>query len=167
MLASHLRALLKKNLLISKSTIILTLIEILSPILIMLGLLGLKSLFKLENWEFQDDTTYVINNSSLLKRDGIKLVPDEVAYRGSLFYCNDRRVIAFVGDNFPQKLANEFIKHTWERLDIEFKYYSDFETLSDYVKSKKYGVNDGKICFAVSYKKGGVTNSIPKPSPNR
>ena len=153
MLASHLRALLKKNLLISKSTIILTLIEILSPILIMLGLLGLKSLFKLENWEFQDDATYVINNSSLLKRDGIKLIVDEVAYRGSLYYCNDRRVIAFVGKNFPKKLANEFIKHSWERVDIEFKYYSDFETLSDYVKSKKYGVNEGKICFAVSYKK--------------
>ena len=153
MLVSHMRALLKKNLLTSKSTIILTLIEILSPILIMLGFLGIKSLFKLENREFQDDIDYVINNSSLLKRSGIKFDEDEVAYRGAIYYCNVRKVIAFVGNNFPQNLANEFIKHSWERKEIEFKYYKDFETLRDYVKSKKYGVDEGKICFAVSYKK--------------
>ena len=46
MFGSHLKALIKKNFLVSKSTIILTLVEILSPIVVALGLLGLKSLFK-------------------------------------------------------------------------------------------------------------------------
>ena len=153
MLSSHLKSLLKKNLLISKSTFILTLIEILFPIIIMLGLLGLKSLFNIENLEIQKDVDYVVNNASLLERDLHPFGEDEVAYRGSLYMCSDRKVIAFVGKNFPEKLAEEFIKHKWERSDIEFKYYDDLETVYKYVKSKKYGINEGKICFAVSYKK--------------
>ena len=65
-MGSHLKALLKKDLLIAKSTFVLTAIEILAPIIIMLALLGLKSLFKKENLEFQEDTDYVVSNSSLL-----------------------------------------------------------------------------------------------------
>ena len=153
MLSSHLKSLLKKNLLISKSTFILTLIEILSPILIMLGLLGLKSLFKIENLEIQEDINYVVNNASYLEAKVKHHVENEVAYRGSIYMCNERNVVAFVGKNFPEKLAEVFIKHKWERTDVEFKYYDDVETLYKYVESKNYGVNEGKICFAVSYKK--------------
>ena len=109
MLSSHLKSLLKKNLLISKSTFILTLIEILSPILIMLGLLGLKSLFKIENLEIQEDINYVVNNASYLEAKVKRHVENEVAYRGSIYMCNERNVVAFVGKNFPEKLAEVFI----------------------------------------------------------
>ena len=150
---SHLKSLLKKNLLISKSTFVLTLIEILSPIIIMLGLLGLKSLFIIENLEIQEDIDYVVNNSSLLERNIKPYGEKEVSYRGSIYMCKERNVIAFVGKNFPEKLAEEFIKHNWERITIKFKYYDDLETLYNYVESKKYGIEEGKICFAVSYQK--------------
>ena len=66
MLCSHLKSLLKKNLLIAKSTFVLRAIELLSPIIIMLTLLGLKSLFKKENLLIQDDVDYVESNCSLL-----------------------------------------------------------------------------------------------------
>ena len=153
MICSHLMSLLKKNLLVAKSTFILSLIELLSPIIIMLGLLGLKSLFEKENLKIDDDVSYVVNNSSLLENDLHQIIENEVAYRGSLFMCSDRKIIAFVGENFPRKLAYKFIKHDWESNNLIFKYYDDYETLSDYVESKKYGVDEEKVCFAVSFKK--------------
>ena len=108
---SHLKALLKKNLLVSKSTIILTIIEILSPIIIMLCLLGLKSLFEIENLDFDEDLKYVIKNSSLLENEYPGIKDNEVGYRGSLYMCNERNLIVFVGNDFPINLAKKFINH--------------------------------------------------------
>ena len=153
MFGSHLKALIKKNFLVSKSTIILTLVEILSPIVIILGLLGLKSLFKNNYLEIQDDKTYVANNSSVLENALHPYEEDEVAYRGSLYMCEERNIIAFVGEDFPSRLAAKFIRHSWERGNLKFKYYRDYKTLSDYVESEEYGIKDGKICFAVSFQK--------------
>ena len=119
----------------------------------MFGLLGLKSLFVIENLEIEEDIDYVVNNASLLERKIKPFEDNKVAYRGSLFMCNERKVVAFVGKNFPVKLAEEFFKHSWENINITFKYYDDYKTLYDYVESKKYGKDEGKICFAVSYQK--------------
>ena len=164
MLGSHLKALLKKDLLIAKSTFVLTAIEILAPIIIMLALLGLKSLFKKENLSFQEDTDYVLSNASLLFTNlnetfGGQL--DEIEdfeYMDSLFMCSENNLVAFVGKDFPRKLAQKFINKApkgIEGINVEFKYYDDYQTLSDYVESADYGVNEGKICFAVSYQKEG------------
>ena len=71
MLCSHLQSLLKKNLLIAKSTFILTTIELLTPIIIILALLGLKSLFIKENLYFETDNDYIDSNSSLLISDSM------------------------------------------------------------------------------------------------
>ena len=149
----HLKSLLTKNLLIAKSTIVLTSIEILGPIIIMLCLLGLKSLFKKENVFIEDDFNFALSNGSLLVSNPSG-VNGEFSYRGSIFYCGgERNIIAFVGENFPIKLANKFINHIWEARNVQFKYYDDLDTLNDYVESKDYGLYDGKICFAVSFKK--------------
>ena len=149
----HLKSLLTKNLLIAKSTIVLTSIEILGPIIIMLCLLGLKSLFKKENVFIEDDFNFALSNGSLLVSNPSG-VNGEISYRGSIFYCGgERNIIAFVGENFPIKLANKFINHIWEARNVQFKYYDDLDTLNDYVESKDYGLYDGKICFAVSFKK--------------
>ena len=154
MIGSHLKSLLTKNLLIAKSTIILSFIEILGPIIIMLGLLGLKSLFKKENVPIQDDIDYVISNGSLLDTNRNEIKENEISYRGSIFTCGAYRdVIAFVGKDFPDKLANKFINQLWEADIVKFKYYDDLDSLNDYVESKDYGINEGKICFAVSFKK--------------
>jgi len=55
MLGSHLKSLLKKNLLIAKSTFILSTIDLLAPIIIMLGLWLLKSAFVKEDLPMQND----------------------------------------------------------------------------------------------------------------
>jgi amino acid permease len=55
MLLSHFKALLKKNLLILKRTYILSVIEILSPIIIMILFWRVKAFFKNENLIPDDD----------------------------------------------------------------------------------------------------------------
>ena len=153
--ASHLRALLKKNLLISKSTFILTALEIFSPLIIMLLLWGLKTLFDIEELKFQNDMEYIINNGSLLTNHFSKIMEDKISYRGWLYLCQERLLIAFVGENFPEELKLKFRKHLWEQEKIKFKDYNNLSDLLRYVESKEYGTNNDlypKLCFAVSFK---------------
>ena len=133
MLCSHL-PLLKKNLLIAKSTFVLTAIELLSPIIIMLALLGLKSLFKKENLLIQDDLDYVESNSSLLFTNLNSTIDEENGDLNFVYICNERNLLAFVGKDFPGNLADKFIKLASNLTNLEFKYYEDFKTLSDYVE---------------------------------
>ena len=152
---SHLRALLKKNLLIFKSTFILTIVELFSPIVIMLLLWGLKTLFDIEDLPFQSDLDYIINNSSLLTNYYSKVVNDKISYRGSIYLCQERFLIGLVGENFPEQLYQKFLLHKWEQENIKFKFFTDISDLLDYVESKDYGTNDTlypKLCFAVSFK---------------
>ena len=161
MLCSHLQSLLKKNLLIAKSTFILTTIELLTPIIIIFALLGLKSLFIKENLSFETDNDYIDSNSSLLISDyydkfkNEKVDIEQPIYINPLYKCYDRNIIAFVGKNFPKKLANIFILKGMKVRDIKFKYYDDYKKLSDYIESKEYGINGDKICFAISCQKIG------------
>ena len=152
---SHLQALLKKNLLIFKSTFILTIIELLSPIIVMLLLWGLKTLFDIENLDFQEDLEYVVNNSTLLTNYYSRVMEERISYRGSIYMCQERHLIAFVGENFPEELSEKFKVHKWEMEYIQFKYYNDLSELFKYVQSKEYGSNRKKypkLCFAVSFK---------------
>ena len=153
--ASHLRALLKKNLLIFKSTFILTIVELFSPIVIMLLLWGLKTLFDIENLSFQSDLDYIINNSSLLTNYYSRIVEDKISYRGAIYLCHERFLIGLVGENFPEELYEQFIFHKWEQEYIQFRYFTDLSELLDYVESKDYGTDDylyPELCFAVSFK---------------
>ena len=158
MLGSHLQALLKKNLLIAKSTFVLTAIEVLAPILIMLALLGLKSLFKKEIIPFEGDEKYIRTNTSFAFTNlaqSLGGLVQNVQYFDSFYMCDERNVIAFIGKNFPSNLANKFINKVPEGMDVNFRYYDNYETLSDYVESSDYGEIEGEICFAISFKKEG------------
>ena len=139
MKSSHLKALLTKNILISKSTIFLSILELFSPIIIIICLLGLKSLFKTENLELEKDLNYLFSNCSFI--DNIH----------SQLKCYDNEVVAFVGEKFPLKLIEQFNN---KNPYIEYKIYKDFNSLTNYIISKDYGINNNKeICFAVSFKK--------------
>ena len=89
---SHLIALLKKNLLIFKSTFILTAIEIFSPIVVMLLLWGLKTCFDIENLDMRDDLDYIVNNSSLLTNKYETIVEYKISYRGFIYLCTERKL---------------------------------------------------------------------------
>jgi hypothetical protein len=70
MSSSHFKALLKKNLLILKRTYILSVIEILSPIIIMILFWRLKAFFKNENLIPDDDEYYIDKNIIYLRNIG-------------------------------------------------------------------------------------------------
>ena len=152
---SHFSALIKKNLLISKSTFVLTIVELFSPIVIMLLLWGLKTLFTKANLEFQDDVDYLVSNSSLLTNTFNPIILDEISYRGYIYMCSNRPLIAFVGENFPENLAKKVKDHKWEFRFVKFQNFNNLEDLLDYVESKEYGADNElypKLCFALSYK---------------
>ena len=152
---SHFSALIKKNLLISKSTFLLTIVELFSPIVIMLLLWGLKTLFTKDNLEIEEDVEYLVTNSSLLTNTFIPIISNEISYRGFIYMCQSRPLIAFVGENFPEKLSNKIKGHSWEQRNVKFKNYNNLDDLLDYVESKDYGSDRDlypKLCFALSYK---------------
>ena len=136
MLGSHLQALLKKNLLIAKSTFVLTTIEVLAPIVIMLALLGLKTLFKKEKIPLEDDEEDIHTNTSFAISNSFSMFGGKSTYVQiftSLYMCNKRNNIVFIGKNFPSNLANKFINRVPDDMKINFKYYENYETLSDYI----------------------------------
>jgi len=152
---SHFSALIKKNLLISKSTFVLTIVELCSPIVIMLLLWGLKTLFTKENLEFQDDVDYLVSNSSFLTNTFNPIILDEISYRGYIYMCVNRPLIAFVGEDFPENLAKKVKSHKWEQRAIIFRNFNNMKDLLNYVESKDYGADNNlypKLCFALSYK---------------
>ena len=66
--SSHLKALIKKNLLIYKSTFILTIIELLFPILVIFLFWKLRTLFKIENITIEDDIDYYYDEGILIQK---------------------------------------------------------------------------------------------------
>ena len=124
----------------------------------MLALLGLKSLFKKENIPFEGDEKYIRTNTSFAFTNLAQTFGGFVSnlqYFDSFYMFEERNVIAFIGKNFPTNLVNKIINKVPVGLDVNFRYYDNYETLSDYIESSEYGEIEGEICFAVSFKKKG------------
>ena len=154
--SSHLRALLKKNLLISKSTFIVTIIEIFAPIVIMALLLLLKKQFDIQDLEFYDDIEYISSNSTYITEDIIQANDMRISYRGFIYLCSERNLIGLVGEDFPDELFAKFYFHKWELKNAIFKNYKSLDELLEYIDSKDYGkdkINFPELCFAVSFEK--------------
>ena len=160
MSSSHFKALLKKNLLILKRTYILSIIEILSPIIIMILFWRLKSLFKNENLMTNDDESYIFENSIYLRNSpflSTQIDNIETLFILNMFFiCEENTVIALIGD------FTEDMKETMKSLKylslfyFTIKKYDSFESLKDYIKSDKYNTDEEEnpgICFGLSLNK--------------
>ena len=80
---------------------------------------------------------------------------DKIFSHGWLYLCEERFLIAFVGENFPEEIKTKFTDNLWEEESIKFKDYTHLSDLLDYVQSKEYGTDKElypKLCFAVSFK---------------
>ena len=176
-----LKALMKKNLLEMKRNIISTLCEIFFPIILMLLFYALKTIFDINNYEFEIqegsiqnytktrsvfnlDTfpfTNVTPNSKKTIPDfnGMSLVP---AFNiCSIFNANNkiRSTIATVGvpNEIKERLINEsifFEKITFFRLTKNsFKDFESEEAMNNYIKSSYYGETKDNplICFGISF----------------
>ena len=157
--SSHLKALLKKNLLVSRRTFILTLIEILAPIIIILCFLGLKSLFETENLPITDDGDFYENNTTDITLNFKRNQNQNeriTLYRGVLYQCSSRPMVALIGEDFPQSIITRLLNHLWEiPYGIFIRFYPSLESLYDYMQSDEYATDDDDlypgVCFAISH----------------
>ena len=146
---SHLKALIKKNLLVYKNTLILTTIEILSPILIIFLFWKLRTLFKIVNNAIEDDSYYYIDNYFYITNE---FIFDEdyyfIPYYG---YCfNTNKYIAIIGEEFLEKYLNSYDIYNTDL----YRHYSSIDELNKYIESAEYGTDDysnPEICFGISF----------------
>ena len=159
MSSSHFKALLKKNLLILKRTYILSIIEILSPIIIMILFWKLNDLFKTENLLIEEDEDYIISNGTYLKtiKSDTTIFDFDLPYLGSTYSCFGGLIIALIGENFPEELIESLNMTSWEIFSpLNFRHYNSLEELNDYIKSDEYDsdyINYPGVCFGISYLK--------------
>ena len=147
----QLKALLHKNLIIMKRNIIITLMEIFSPMILIFLLYILRSVFKVEYIYWNEDNLYdyILYNSTMATNNNIF---EEFFYRRTFPYCYIRSKIALIGKNFPKKL--EYIieqKIIEEYAPLDFLYFETINDLNEYVKSPNYGNNKEFLCFGIYF----------------
>ena len=153
---SHFKALIKKNLLIAKRKFIMTLIELLLPIIVMILFWRLNSLFEIENLPIDDDNKYLERNGTYLRKEKTYNYDKETIKYIPLFYCSYGSIVALIGDDFPDDLL-DLIRgkgyYSDYYRDVEFIYYDSLESLNEYIRSDNYNDEDlnPEVCFGVSY----------------
>ena len=157
---THFKALIKKNLLISKRTYILTLIEVLSPIIIMILFWRLTALFKTENLNIQNDDLYLKTNGTYLRNGYDFSIFEKDFYRNvPISYCPMNSIIALIGKDFPNKLISKIKGIFWDFFrDLSIQYYDSLDEIKDYISSDNYKTDNKsipEICFGISYLKEG------------
>ena len=147
----QLKALLHKNLIIMKRNIIITLMEIFSPMILIFLLYILRTIFKVQYIYWNEDNLYdyILYNSTMATNNNIF---EEFFYRRTFPYCYIRSKIALIGKNFPKKL--EYIieqKIIEEYAPLDFLYFETINDLNEYVKSPNYGNNKELLCFGIYF----------------
>ena len=146
---SHLQALIKKNLLIYKSTFILTIVELLFPSLVMFLFWKLRNMFKISTYTIEDDVLYYYEEGILISHFESNNIDDLSHYKFYAYCSNANKFIAIIGNDFPK----EYLNYT-ENITL-FKFYSSLKELNNYIESKDYGTDKilyPKVCFGITFK---------------
>jgi len=140
---SHLLALIKKNLLVYKNNIILTLIELFFPILAIFLFWRFRKLFKIEKLKIENDEEYYYNEGILIQGD--KYYPEYDLLYNTYYnsWRNKSKIIAIIGKDFPEDFLDEEIK------DL-YSYFSSVEELNEYIKSPEYAKTLKEVCYGIS-----------------
>ena len=140
---SHLIALIKKNLLVYKNNIILTLIELFFPILSIFLFSKFRGLFKIEIITIENDEEYYYKEGILIN-DGKNLISYDLLSNSYYnFWRKNSKKIAIIGKDFPK----DFLDKNIEDLYLNF---SSLEKLNEYIKSPEYGKSLKEICYGIS-----------------
>ena len=157
----HLKALLKKNLLIMKRAYIISIIEILSPIIVMILFWRLDSLFKTEHLKIDDDEDYVDTNSTIIKNKGFGF--DDFMFLNLILICQNNPIIALAGNDFPKEIFDKYNKRIKNSIfgyiyNVKIKSFDSLESLNSYISSEEYDTDDEHpgICFGLSYEKSEI-----------
>ena len=154
---SHLKALIKKNFLISKRNIIATICEIAIPILLIYILSILRKLFKIKSHIYSKETTdsdYYYSNGTSISNIFFDY---DLPYRGAIFQCIYYPYIGIVGkipDYIKNRINHHFKIEIYFYSNIKFIEFDSIESLRDYVSSNKYGSSEEnpELCFGIYYK---------------
>ena len=152
----HFKALLNKNFLILKRTYILTIFEIVSPMIVFLVLLLTNSKFETEHTPIITDNDYVHNNCFSIKNNYIHYSNINCKLNSTYILpvrCNNS-IIAFIGEDFPKEIE-DMLRNNYRicpSCNLKVRYYDTILELNDYVESKNYK-KMSKICFGISYQK--------------
>ena len=170
-----LKALINKNILEMKRNIISTLCEIFFPIILMLLLYWLKTIFEIEVYNFNEEEKtieeYIKKSSSTNLDNYPNLTDDSVSWNGMSFFsplsiCSkgntkgkERPLIATIGvpDEIKMKFVNdseifkEKTKGFYLKYPDSFKDFDSINDMNDYIQSKKYGedLDFPLICFGI------------------
>ena len=170
-----LNALIKKNLLEMRRNILSTLCEIFFPIILMLLLYWLKTIFDIKVYEFDETEgnleSFIKNRSVSYLDDYLSLLPGPLSWNGmsilpALTICSkknmkkERPKIATIGvpTEIKMKLVgdSQLFKSVIDfSLDLD-KSFMDFDSegdMNNYIKSSFYGSNETEyplICFGIS-----------------
>ena len=145
--SSHLKALIKKNLLVYKSTFILTIVELIFPMLVIFLFWKLRTLFKIEEYQIENDYEYYYNEKYTYSNKKTYNQDYSYNYYRYIGYCSYQdKFIALIGDNFPK----EFLDSNNITL---FRNFSSIKELNDYIESPLYGSDreNPEICFGITY----------------
>ena len=158
----HLKALFKKNILILKGTYILTLFELMSPLIVMLVLLLTNSKFETEHNPIYIDRNYIEENCTYISNNIDSLENYDLCLRNIYYFKNKCKnaYIALVGKDFPKEIENE-IKNIFYNVGGDkptFRYFNEILELNDYIESKNYK-KITQVCFGISYEK---ENNFPE-----
>ena len=145
---SHLKALIKKNLLVYKANLTLTIIELLFPVLVIFLFLGLKSLFKIKTKTIDNEQDYYEEKNRFISYYGFKNgTYDSMEFHPVYSYCKENnKFIALIGDNFPLEYFTNIYGTT-------FRFYSSLKELNNYIESSNYGTHkifNPEICFGMT-----------------
>ena len=170
-ICQQLKGLFKSEFIQMKRNIILSLIEILCPVVLLLFFLILRLSFKKQKQKytsiFENDLDFIANYSTnitnyITSKDQNPATQinenTPIPYYYFLAQCQYAQHIALIGKDFPKKLKNKISSHFWELDDAIdegefFKEFSSIEEFEKYMTSKKYGTDDilyPKICFGIS-----------------
>ena len=167
----QLKGLLKSEYFQMKRNIVLSLVEILCPVILLLFFLFIRLLFKIEKDKYEttyeNDLEYIFKYSTNLtdkitskEQNKFEEINENtpLPYNYFLAQCSIIKHIALIGKNFPQKLIDKISSHFWE-IDNDFnenEIFKKFETIEEfqkYITSKEYGTDEvlyPKICFGIS-----------------
>ena len=168
---SKLYALIKKNLILMKRNIILTILEIFFPIIMMLIIIGIRKAFSIESYKFEEKE---INTENFIKKNSIVSINFEklssniwlgMEVLPPLKICSkynnqfqERPKIASIG--IPLEIKNKMIKDSLIFKNIinfslnenSFKEFASIEEMENYIKTPEYITDlDNLICFGLKF----------------
>ena len=168
----QLYGMLKSTYIIMKRNKCLTIIEFLTPSILIIFFFILSLFFQKEEQKYDKDdikflfqfssnyTNKVISSSQIISDIDEINNSTPIQYKKFLYQCENHTHVALIGKNFPKKIEHKISEYFWELPDMTtyernnfFMKYDSIEEFNDYVTSENYGSDENnypKICFGIS-----------------